>query len=212
MEYLFEQPVHGNIGKEKYKMAISWRNGAFVSDEPVKSGGKDLGPDPYTLLLSALASCTLATLRMYIDRKGWDIASIDVDVNMYQTIVSGELQTTMDRDIKFGSPVTEEQRKRLMDIASHCPVSKMLQGDVQVRTFAYSDADLEKKVNYANDEVTVVWKPELCQHSGRCVSGLPKVFDIHAKPWINVNGAPAQKITEQVKKCPTGALSIGEKK
>src|ERR1022692_350458 len=89
MEYLLEQPVHGNIGKEKYKMTIAWRNGTFLSDEPEKSGGKDLGPDPYTLLLGSLASCTLATLRMYIDRKGWDIADMEVNVNMYQTILAG---------------------------------------------------------------------------------------------------------------------------
>ena len=112
MEYLFDQPVHGSIGSEKYKITIAWRNGSFICDEPVKSGGQDLGPDPYTLLLSSLASCTLATLRMYIDRKRWDIADIEVNVNLYQTIVSGNLETTIDRDIKFISPVTEEQRLR----------------------------------------------------------------------------------------------------
>jgi len=126
MEYFFDKPVHGAIGTEKYKITIAWRNGSFISDEPVKSGGKDLGPDPYTLLVSSLASCTLATLRMYIDRKGWDIADIEVNVNMYQTIVSGILETTIDRDIRFLSPVTEEQRARLNDIAAHCPISKIL--------------------------------------------------------------------------------------
>jgi putative redox protein len=208
MEYLFEQPVHGAVSKEKYKITISWRNGTFISDEPVKSGGKDLGPDPYTLLLSALASCTLATLRMYIDRKGWDIADIEVSVNMYQTIVAGNMETTIDRDIRFVSFVTSEQRTRLKEIAANCPVSKILQSDIKVRTFSYNDEDVEKKINYSNDDVSVIWKPELCQHSARCVSGLPKVFDVNAKPWINVAGAPAQKIMEQVKKCPTGALSI----
>ena len=207
MEYLFEQPVHGVIGKQPYKISIGWRNGSFISDEPVKSGGQDLGPDPYTLLLSSLASCTLATLRMYIDRKHWDIADIEVNVNMYQTIVSGNMETTIDRDIKFISPVTEEQRKKLNDIAANCPVSKILQGDIKVRTFTHSEAALEKKINYSNDEGTVVWKPELCKHSARCVSGLPKVFDVNAKPWINVDGATAERVAEQVSKCPTGALS-----
>lgn len=211
MEYLMEQPVHGTIGKEKYKMTIAWRNGSFVSDEPVKTGGNDLGPDPYTLLLSSLASCTLATLRMYIDRKSWDIADIAVEVNMYQTITGGEMITTLDRDIKFMSPVTEEQRIRLQEIASNCPVSKILQGEVKVRTFTYSDAPTQKKINYENDESRVVWKPELCRHSARCVSGLPKVFDVNAKPWIDINGATAARIEEQVRKCPTGALSFVKK-
>ncbi len=207
MEYLFDKPVQGSIGVQPYKITIAWRNGSFVSDEPVKSGGQDLGPDPYTLLLSSLASCTLATLRMYIDRKDWKIADMEVNVNMYQTILSGNMETTIDRDIKFISPVTEEQRKRLNNIAANCPVSKILQGDIKVRTFTQSDADIEKKLKYANDDIAVVWKPELCKHSARCVSGLPKVFDVNAKPWINVDGANADKIAEQVSKCPTGALS-----
>lgn len=207
MEYLFEQPVHGSMGTEKYKITIAWRNGTFICDEPEKSGGHDLGPDPYTLLLSSLASCTLATLRMYIDRKKWEIDNIEVNVNMYQTIVSGNMETTIDRDIRFLAPVTEEQRKRLTEIASNCPVSKILQGDIKVRTFTLSEADLEKKIKYANADGAVIWKPELCMHAARCVSGLPKVFDVNAKPWINVNGATKDKIMEQVSKCPTGALS-----
>ena len=84
MNYKFDKPIHSSIGLEKYQCTIEWRNGKFIADEPVSSGGKDLGPDPYTLLLSSLASCTLITLRMYIDRKGWDIPAISVQSNMYQ--------------------------------------------------------------------------------------------------------------------------------
>ncbi len=211
MQYLLEQPVHGDIGTEKYKCTITWRNGTLVADEPEKTGGKSLGPDPHSLLLASLASCTLMTLRMYIDRKGWDVASIAVDANLYQAMEGGKLVTTMDRDIRFLSPVTEEQRKKLLEIAAHCPISKILQGEMKVRTFTYSDADLEKKINYSNEEGAVVWKPELCQHSARCVSGLPEVFNANAKPWINAHGAPSDKIMEQVKKCPTGAISFAKR-
>ena len=69
MKYKLEKPVQGTIGNEKYQCTIEWRNGKFISDEPETIGGKDSGPDPYTLLLSSLASCKLITLRMYIDRK-----------------------------------------------------------------------------------------------------------------------------------------------
>jgi len=211
MEYLLEQPVHGSIATEKYKCTIAWRNGSFISDEPEKSGGRDAGPDPVTLLLSSLASCTLVTLRMYIDRKGWGIPEIEVNVNADQAIQSGKLITTIDRDINFLSPVSEVQRKRLHEIASNCPISKLLQSEIKVRTFTYSSADTEKKINYANDEGAIVWKPELCEHSARCVNGLPQVFDAHAKPWINAHGAATDKIIEQVKKCPSGALSFAKK-
>jgi putative redox protein len=207
MNYMLEQPVEGNIFTQKYQCTIEWRNGKFFADEPVKSGGQDTGPDPYTLLLSSLASCTLVTLRMYIDRKEWDIPHIAVKANMYQTIKDGKTITVLDRDLNFLQPVTDEQRERLTDIAKACPVSKILQGDILVRTYAYNDSETEKQLKYTNGDVTVVWKPEVCKHSGRCVNGLPGVFNLNERPWINMQGADSATIMDQVNKCPTGALS-----
>lgn len=60
---------------------------------------------------------------------------------------------------------------------------------------------------YSNGEVTIVWKPDLCIHSARCVNGLPNVFDPKARPWINAEGATTDKIVQQVSQCPSGALS-----
>jgi uncharacterized Fe-S cluster protein YjdI len=65
--------------------------------------------------------------------------------------------------------------------------------------------------HYSNGEITVVWKPEVCIHSGICARGLSGVFDPRRKPWIDLNQAETQQIVEQVKKCPSGALSIEEK-
>lgn len=61
---------------------------------------------------------------------------------------------------------------------------------------------------YSNGEVTVVWQPDLCIHSTKCWKGLPGVFNPQARPWVNVQGADSSAITEQVGKCPSGALSI----
>ncbi len=213
MQYKLEKPVHGTIGTTKYQCTIEWRNGKFIADEPVKSGGQDTGPDPFTLLLSSLASCTLATLRMYIDRKGWDIPAISVNTNMFQTKQGEELQTFIDRDISFsGAEVSAEQKNRLAEIAQACPVSKILEGNTKVRTYVYHEEEVDKKIKYANEDITVVWKPELCKHSGRCVTQLPSVFDLKAHPWINAKGAATQTIIDQVNKCPTGALSIQQNK
>lgn len=66
---------------------------------------------------------------------------------------------------------------------------------------------MSKSKTYTNGEVTIVWKPDLCIHSANCVSGLPAVFDTEKKPWINADGAATEAIIEQVKKCPSGALS-----
>lgn len=61
---------------------------------------------------------------------------------------------------------------------------------------------------YTNGEVTVVWKPKVCIHSGICVRGLRDVFDNTARPWINMQGASTEEIVAQVGRCPSGAISI----
>ena len=65
----------------------------------------------------------------------------------------------------------------------------------------------KESIKYTNGEVTVVWKPNLCIHSGNCARGLQEVFKPREKPWIKMDGATSERIMEQVKKCPSGALS-----
>ncbi|MGJ1311618.1 OsmC family protein [Sphingobacterium multivorum] len=134
MKYILENPVIGHIAEQKYKTSIHWRNGEFITDEPEKLGGRDLGPDPYTLLISSLVSCTLATLRMYIDKKGLDIPEISVSSNMYLKIEKGQVVTYFDREIAFGQILAEDTRERLQQIAEECPISKILKGNAIVNT------------------------------------------------------------------------------
>jgi uncharacterized Fe-S cluster protein YjdI len=64
---------------------------------------------------------------------------------------------------------------------------------------------------YTNGEVTIVWKPEQCIHSRICWShatGLPEVFNPAERPWIKPEAASTERLIEQVKKCPSGALSF----
>jgi putative redox protein len=207
MNYKFDKPIQGSIGKGKYQVTIQWRNGQFIADESISSGGQDKGPDPFTLLLSSLASCTLATLRMYIDRKGWDVPEITVGVNLFQQTREGELVSIIDKDIRFTQKLTDEQRAKLLEIADNCPISRLLKGSISLRNYIFNDSDTERKINYAGQDITVVWKPDYCRHSGRCVTQLPEVFNLNQHPWTNARGADTNRIIDQVNKCPTGALS-----
>ena len=65
----------------------------------------------------------------------------------------------------------------------------------------------QKTFKYSNGEVTIIWQPDLCIHSGNCARGLPEVFKPREKPWINPESATSEEIIAQVKKCPSGALS-----
>lgn len=68
--------------------------------------------------------------------------------------------------------------------------------------------DKEITKHYSNGEVTIVWQPNICQHSGICFRGLPEVFDPRKKPWIEQHNSTTEKMVNQVKQCPSGALSI----
>jgi putative redox protein len=133
MEYQFETPILGKIGRGKYQVLLEWRNGKFTADEPVSLGGKDLGPDPFTLLLASLASCTLSTMRMYIDRKGWEIPEISIEVNMFQESTPS-FSTTITRNIHFNVEVPDDQKERLLLIAKKCPVSKLLEHSITIQS------------------------------------------------------------------------------
>ncbi|MCA4898468.1 MAG: (4Fe-4S)-binding protein [Bacteroidota bacterium] len=65
--------------------------------------------------------------------------------------------------------------------------------------------DITKK--YTNGEVTIVWKPSICIHSAICFNGLGDVFHPKELPWITPEKSTTDKIIDQVKKCPSGALS-----
>jgi putative redox protein len=133
MKALLENNITGSISTQKYLCTISWRNGKMLMDEPETIGGNDLGPDPFSTFLASLAGCTLSTLRMYIDRKGWNIPNITISLNMSQDD-NGELETIISRTLTFSSDISEEQKERLLLIAEKCPVSKILKNKITINT------------------------------------------------------------------------------
>jgi len=71
--------------------------------------------------------------------------------------------------------------------------------------------DRHVKRDYESDEIIVHWDSAKCVHCGKCVLGLPPVFNLKQHPWIDVGGAAADVIVAQVEKCPSGALMVTRK-
>jgi uncharacterized Fe-S cluster protein YjdI len=67
--------------------------------------------------------------------------------------------------------------------------------------------NIANKKEYSNGELTILWKPNKCIHSGVCVKTLPQVYRPKEKPWIKVENATTAELISQVSKCPSGALS-----
>ncbi len=103
----------------------------LVADEPATAGGGDLGPSPFGLLLSALAACTATTLRMYAERKGWELTTIDVDVR-YD--VGDDGQATIRRTVTVPAELPADQRARLGEIAERTPVTLAIRAGPPITT------------------------------------------------------------------------------
>ena len=88
------------------------------------------GFSPTELLASSLAACTCVTLRMYADRKGWELDHIYVDVN----VAPGEGKTLFARKIKLSGNLDAQQLDRLLYIANACPISRILSNPIDIQT------------------------------------------------------------------------------
>lgn len=60
---------------------------------------------------------------------------------------------------------------------------------------------------YETENLIIIWKPEICQHAGKCVHGAPEVFEVGRKPWIIPENASEERIKQVIDQCPSGALS-----
>jgi len=101
----------------------------LLVDEPVDRGGTDSGPRPTRLLAASLAGCIAITVEMYAERKGWEIGLIEVDVEMEY---EGPVPSRFAVGLMLPVELSAEQRERLLKIATHCPVHKVLAGEATV--------------------------------------------------------------------------------
>lgn len=122
--------AHLESGVAPHAQQIKVGHHVVTSDEPASNGGGDTGPSPMGLLLAALASCTSITLRMYADRKGWDLGTIDVDVRLLRAAAAERIERTL----RFGAELTTERQMRLLEIAERTPVTKTLRAGVPIAT------------------------------------------------------------------------------
>ena len=106
----------------------------WQADEPKPAGGQDVGPNPMRLLCASLATCTNITVQMYAQRKQWPLERIEVIVTMNPNGKPADGATELDRRVRLAGPLDDGQRERLLEIAMHCPVHKILAGAIRVPT------------------------------------------------------------------------------
>ncbi|MBO6881063.1 MULTISPECIES: bifunctional alpha/beta hydrolase/OsmC family protein [Winogradskyella] len=133
---------HLNIIEDNFTTSIQTKNHTFIADEPSGIGGSDFGPSPYEYLNAALAACTAMTLKMYAERKKWDLREVFVYLS-HSRKHSDDLMVKVDKPkymdhinkkLKFVGNLDDTQKERLKEIASRCPVHKTIASEVVFET------------------------------------------------------------------------------
>ncbi|HTA20456.1 MAG TPA: OsmC family protein [Polyangia bacterium] len=122
--------AHLESSDVRYTQTIRVGHHVVPCDEPAARGGADAGPSPVGLLLAALAGCTSITLRMYADRKGWELGQVKVSLKLLRSPSADRVERT----IQLGGALAPEQLARLLEIADKTPVTKMLRHGMEIAT------------------------------------------------------------------------------
>jgi putative redox protein len=119
-------------GERGYAQRITTTAGhELTSDEPERRGGTNTGAAPFDLMLGSLGACTAITLRMYSDRKQWNLGTVDVKLRL---IKEGDGPMQIERIISVSETIDGEQQAKLLEIADKTPVTKALAAGVPVQT------------------------------------------------------------------------------
>lgn len=133
---------HLNIVEDNFTTSIQTKNHTLIADEPISVGGNDFGPSPYEYLNAALAACTVMTLKLYAERKQWDLKEVFVYIS-HSRKHSDDLQIEVDKPkyldhitkkLKFVGNLDAKQKERLKEIASRCPVHRTIESEVIFET------------------------------------------------------------------------------
>jgi len=127
-----------------YKTEITSGDNSIIADEPVESGGNDMGLNPYDLLLSALGSCKAITIRMFAERKKYPLKDIIINLSHYKIHAEDckECDTkegkidSINVEIKLTGDLTEDQKRSMLDISKKCPVHRTLTSEIKINTMA----------------------------------------------------------------------------
>jgi putative redox protein len=123
--------VTGAADAPNFRQEVRCGKHAFIADEHAVLGGKDTGPSPFDYLLAGLGACTSITLRMYAQRKGWDIGAVGVTLSMHEDDAKAR---SIDRQVTLSGALTDEQRQRLAEICEKTPVTLAVKAGVPVKT------------------------------------------------------------------------------
>ncbi|QOF76496.1 OsmC family protein [Variovorax sp. 38R] len=101
----------------------------LVADEPAALGGQGAGPAPYDYYLAALSACTAITLRMYAQRKGWELGEFKAELSFAK---DADGKVHIHRVLHASGPLTDAQWSRLLEVVANTPVTKTMREGAEI--------------------------------------------------------------------------------
>jgi putative redox protein len=129
-------------GSLRFVQNISIGPHVLQADEPNEHGGKDAGPDPHELLLSALGTCAAITVQMYADRKQWPLEIVHVVLSFERVPAEDRIDSdtktgmvdVVKIEISFAGALSEDQQRKLLEVAGKCPIHRILSSPIPIQT------------------------------------------------------------------------------
>jgi putative redox protein len=128
--------------KSDYAQKVSVGDHVLLADEPAHCGGSDTGPNPQEYLMAALGACASITTQMYAKRKQWNLQSVHIDVAYERVLAADNVDSGMpvgmsdrfEMEICLVGDLSEQQRHRILEIANHCPIHRILTSSATIQS------------------------------------------------------------------------------
>jgi putative redox protein len=122
------------LSKDSYKAIAFSRSHEMHMDRPLEEEGGNTSATPIEYLLAAIGGCVSMTLRVFANKKGWNLGEITVKVTQKNKLTSNGLTTSLIDEISFEKEVTEVQKRELLIWVEKCPVAQLVKKETLINS------------------------------------------------------------------------------
>ena len=117
-----------------YPQTLRVRTHSLRADVGPAEGSQDSAPSPHDYFDASLAACKTLTATWYAKRNNIPLERVESHVERDASQERKGIYRLIVR-LKFHGPLSDEQRAKLLDVATRCPVHKLMTTtDVQIET------------------------------------------------------------------------------
>jgi putative redox protein len=96
----------------------------IYADEPIDLEGDDLAPNPLAILTSALASCSIISIKLFAAKEKIDLGDMSLNITVYKT--DQDYRFLFKRKFSFTKELTIEESSKILLKAEDTPITNSL--------------------------------------------------------------------------------------